>query len=403
MVAAERQNIIKSVSGAEVPVLGTCEITLVAEEVEIAHEFLVIDSALDLVIGCDLIRELNVIVDVRDQALQILDSKHWSDELKTNLRKMVAAVSAEAATVTSDQVARASQADLQKMVDQAELSEDGKAELFKLLFEFSDCFSTDGYTEPTTVLKHAIDTGTHKPIQLRARRVGPAKEKAQRQLVLEMLDLKRIRPSNSPWAFPVVIVQKKDGGLRFCVDYRLLNEVTRADAYPMPTTEDMLTRLHGADWFSVLDLASKTAFITPFGLYEFLVLPFGLKNGPASCQRLMNTVLTGSETAVAYVDDTVVHSTGGVPSHMAALRDLLLKTRKAKLRFKPSKVKLFQRKVKVVGHIVSAEGVQSDPEYVQAVVNFPAPAEVCEGLHCSGEAVESVAGKREGFRLDRRV
>ena len=118
-----------------------------------------------------------------------------------------------------------------------------------------------------------------------------------------------MKPSASPWASPIVLVTKKDGSTRFCVDYRKVNQVTRKDAYPLPRVDDTLDTLSGAKWFSTLDLISgywqvevaekdieKTAFCTPDGLFEFKVMPFGLCNALASFQRLMDLVLAGLTT-----------------------------------------------------------------------------------------------------------
>ena len=136
-----------------------------------------------------------------------------------------------------------------------------------------------------------------------------------------MLDRKIIQPSSSPWASPIVLVPKKDGSVRFCIDYRKGNAVTRRDAYPLPRIDDTLDTLAGAKWFSTLDLVSgywqveleeqdkeKTAFCTQDGLFEFNVLPFGLCNGPATFQRLMDLVLTGLQwsSCLVYLNDVVV-------------------------------------------------------------------------------------------------
>ena len=137
-----------------------------------------------------------------------------------------------------------------------------------------------------------------------------------------MLELGAIQPSSSPLASPVVLVEKKDGSVRFCVDYRKVNQVAKFDAYPMPRVEDVLEEVGPAKYMSTLDLArgywqvpmaqeskEKTAFTTPFGLYEFNVMPFGLHTAPATFQRLMNQVLKECRGfARSYIDDVVVYS-----------------------------------------------------------------------------------------------
>lgn len=138
-----------------------------------------------------------------------------------------------------------------------------------------------------------------------------------------MLKRNIVRPSASSWSSPVVLVQKKDGSVRFCVDYRALNKITRKDVYPMPRIDDALDTLQGAEYFSSLDLRSgywqipmneadkeKTAFTTPDGLYEFNVMPFGLCNAPATFERMIGDVLRGLKwkTCLCYLDDIVIFS-----------------------------------------------------------------------------------------------
>ena len=165
----------------------------------------------------------------------------------------------------------------------------------------------DGKLGRTTLVKHHIDTGDARPIKQRLSRMADFKRKAIDEELGKMLEQEVIAPSDSPWASPVVLVRKKGGnGVRFCLDYRLLNQVSRKDAYPLPNIGDCMDALSGAQWFCTLDLASgywqveldeqskaKTAFTTHKGLYHFNVLPFGLTNAPATFERLMEQVLRG--------------------------------------------------------------------------------------------------------------
>ena len=174
--------------------------------------------------------------------------------------------------------------------------------LIELLVDFADIFAvTPDDLGRTSKLQHHIDTGNARPIKQPIRRIPPAKRKETQKLLQKMLEKDIIQPSSSPWASPIVLVQKKDGSQRFCVDYRKLNSVTKKDAYPIPRIDDTLDTLAGSCWFSTLDLVSgywqvemsqkdreKTAFCLPDGLFEFKVMPFGLSNAPATFQRLMD-------------------------------------------------------------------------------------------------------------------
>ena len=188
------------------------------------------------------------------------------------------------------------------------------------------------------------------------------------------------------------MVTKKDGSLRFCVDYHRLNAVTRKDAYPLPKIDETLSTLGGAQWFCTMDLASgywqikmkdsdrpKTAFMTRRGLFQFRVMPFGLTNAPATFQRLMDRVLRGLqwEKCLVYLDDIIVF---GSTFHetLENLRCVMERLREAGLKLKAPKCKWFQKSVKYLGHIVSAGGISCDPEKIEAVRNWPVPQSVTQ-------------------------
>ena len=149
----------------------------------------------------------------------------------------------------------------------------------------------------TDEIHHTITLTDNRPIRHNARRLTPEKANLSRKLVDEMIEQEIIEPSSSPWASPIVLAKKDGGGTRFCVDYRKSNNVTRKDAFPLPRIDDTLDALHGAKYFSTLDLQSgywqvsvapedreKTAFVTPHSLYQFRRMPFGLTNAPATFQ-----------------------------------------------------------------------------------------------------------------------
>ena len=286
-------------------------------------------------------------------------------------------------------------AHLQPLMDglSPELTEKERGQVKALLLEFQDVFTgPDGKLGHTDLVKHCIDTGDNAPVKQPFRRAPMASRVIQEEEVKKMLEQGVIEPSTSSWASPVVLVRKKDGTYRFCVDYRRLNDLTKKDAYPLPRLDDSIEAMGGAQWFSTLDLHSgywqvemeeadkeKTAFVTRMGLYQFRVMPFGLTNAPATFERLMELVLKGLqwEQLQVYLDDIVVF---GVCFLVALfnLAQVFLRFRKAKLKMKVKKCKLFQRAVEFLGHIVSKDGVKCDPAKIEVVKNWPHPTSVTE-------------------------
>ena len=200
--------------------------------------------------------------------------------------------------------------------------------------------------------------------------------------VQQMLSSCIIRPSNSPWASPVVMVKKKDGSLRFCVDFRQFNAATVKDAHPIPRIDDLLDALHGARWFSTLDLKSrywqvpiqeqdkeKMAFRTSSGqLFEFNQVPFGLCNAAATFSWLMDRVLAGHpwETCLYYLDDTIVFAATW-EEHLALLRKVFDRLRHAQLKLCAEKCTFAAKEVSYLGHRVTSEGLLPDPTLLAAI------------------------------------
>ncbi len=205
-----------------------------------------------------------------------------------------------------------------------------------------------------------------------------------------MLDRGVIEPCQSSWASPVVLVTKKDGSTRFCVDYRKVNEVTKKDAYPLPRIDDTVDALRASQYFSTLDLYSgywqvkmdpddidKTAFVTRQGLFRFTVMPFGLCNAPATFKRLMELVLSGLNWKICliYLDDVIVYG-GNFYDSLDRLKIVSQRIREANLKLKPSKWCLMRDHVPFLGHCVSRERVEVDPMKTAAVQDWPTPRTV---------------------------
>ena len=271
------------------------------------------------------------------------------------------------------------------------LNKDEMVKLSNLLCTHSDAFSKSKEDlGKTDVVRHQIDTGTFPPIRQRARRLPIHQRQEESSQIEDMTRRGVIEPSESPWASPIVLVKKKDGSTRFCIDFRRLNDVTTKDAFPLPRIDDSLDRLSGSKWFSTLDLQSgywqvemseqdrgKTAFITAYGLYQFRVMPFGLCNAPATFERLMTKVLDEliDNICLVYLDDVIVHSPS-VMEQLTRLDIILGRLKKFGLKLNPKKCVLLQKEVAFLGHVVSAEGVSADPQKISSVNEWPTPRNV---------------------------
>lgn len=274
-----------------------------------------------------------------------------------------------------------------------ELSLDQKLQLKKCIFEYQDIFTApDGKLGRTDIVKHSIDTGNSKPIRVPPRRVPISQRVVIENEIDKMLKNDVIEPSTSAWSSPILLVKKRDNTVRFCVDYRQLNAVTKKDAYPLPRIDTSLDALGGNKWFCTIDLTSgywqcemspeskeKTSFSSHKGLYQFKVLPFGLCNAPATFERLVELVLKGYqwEYCLCYLDDVIIFG-DTFEKTLTNLKLVFDRFRLYNLKLKPSKCSMFQTQVLFLGHVVTDKGISCDPSKVDTIKNWPVPTSVAE-------------------------
>ena len=238
----------------------------------------------------------------------------------------------------------------------------------------------------TSLVQHVIDTGDATPIKQRPYRVSPDVKKEIDRQVDEMLEKGIIQKSVPPWSSPVVLV-KKDGSYRFCVDFCNVNKVTKVDSFLMPLVANVLDSLADASVFSTLDLKSgfwqiqmqqdsqqKTAFATHNGLYEFLTRPFGLVNSGASFQRLMAHILRGLEYWFAFIYiDYIIIFFKSVDEHLVHLEEVFRRLRDANVKLNPKKCSFLKQRVEYLGYVVTPEGIGPNPDKVRVVQEFSTP------------------------------
>ena len=239
----------------------------------------------------------------------------------------------------------------------------------------------------TDQVKHQIKLSDETPFKHRARPIHPQDREAVRKHLQELLQAGVIRESDSPFSSPIVVVRKKNGEVRLCIDYRKLNLQTRKDAYALPNLEETFTTLTGSKWFSVLDLKSgyyqieveesdkaKTAFVCPMGFWEFNRMPQGITNAPSTFQRLMEKCMgdMNLKEVIVFLDDIIVFSKT-LEEHETRLMRVLTRLKEYGLKLSLEKCKFFQTSVKYLGHVVSQHGVETDPEKVKALKTWPRP------------------------------
>ena len=269
--------------------------------------------------------------------------------------------------------------------------EEKPSNLRELLTENADMFAENDLELGCTHLTYmTIDTGDHPPISLKPYRAPLMRRQFIEEKVDEMLKSGIISESRSPWSAPVVIVGKKDGSQRFCVDFRQLNNCTARYNFPLPHIDDLISNFSGSKYFTTLDLRSgyhqlpmhprdahKTAFVCFKGCYEFNRLPFGLVNAPSVFSALMGKVLDGLPFSAAYLDDIIIWSETE-EEHLLHIKEVFQRLRKAGLKLKRSKCEFFKKELTYLGHVITPDGSRPCNDKVEVIQNMSPPSTVKE-------------------------
>jgi hypothetical protein len=265
------------------------------------------------------------------------------------------------------------------------LFNDNKNKMNQLLTEYKEIFNENGVATSHTT--HRIDTGNHSPIAVKPYRLSPKRQEQLREKLDDMINQDIIEECDSPWSAPVIMVPKKDDDIRVCVDYRQLNNITKPDRYPLPRIDDLLHQAKAMPFMSTIDLQSgywqimvhpddqdKTAFISPFGMYRFKRMPFGLRNAPATFQRLMDKFIRSlkAKCVLAYLDDLIIRSPT-IEQHLQDLREVFEKLNEFNLRANRRKCHFCCSSIKYLGHLIVPEGIKTDPEKISAIKDREPP------------------------------
>ncbi|KAI3753681.1 hypothetical protein L2E82_25742 [Cichorium intybus] len=268
-------------------------------------------------------------------------------------------------------------------------SKHSKVEEVEVVCDYPDVFpETLPGVPPSRQVEFVIDViPGAKPVARPPYRLAPSEMEELKRQLQELLELGFIRPSSSPWGAPILFVKKKDGSMRMCIDYRELNKITIKNRYPLPRIDDLFDQLHGATYFSKIDLRSgyhqlrvqeadipKTAFRTRYGHYEFLVMPFGLTNAPAVFMDLMNRVCRPflDKFVIVFIDDILIYSKSR-DEHRFHLQQVLDLLRDEKLYAKFTKCEFWLREIQFLGHVINEDGIKVDPAKIEAVMSWEPP------------------------------
>jgi len=335
-------------------------------------------EGLDVILGMDWLSTNHILIDCNEKRV-VFPSLEDEDQL-----------------IPSQQVDQAIKEGSQYFLILTHLSVEegsGSVETF-VVRDFPDVFPEDvpGLPPPREI-EFSIDLVPGAgPVSMAPYRMAPAELEELKKQIEGLLEKQFIRPSVSPWEAPVLLVKKKDGSSRLCVDYRQLNKLTIKNKYPLPRIDDLMDQLHGATVFSKIDLRSgyhqirvksddiqKTAFRSRYGHYEYVVMPFGVTNAPAMFMDYMNRIFRPflDKFVVVFIEDILIYSRS-YEEHAEHLRTVLSILREKQLYAKLSKCEFWMSTVQFLGHMISAQGISVDPSKVEAVLKWGRPKSVTE-------------------------
>ena len=269
-----------------------------------------------------------------------------------------------------------------------------REQITKILWKYGKLFDTRKPSKIDIILKNAIDTGTHRPIHTPPYRKSNKDQEVLRKETDKLLKNRIIEHSTSPWSSPVVLVKKKDGTTRFCVDYRRLNQITTKDAFPLPRIDDIYDQLTTATYFTKFDFKAgyfqvpldkadqpKTAFSTRDGHFQFKVLPQGLTNGPPTFQRIVNQILGPNrwKHVLAYIDDIIIYSKNFM-EHLQHIEEICSLLHEANFKLNVEKCEVARTEILFLGHVVKAGTIKPDPENIRALAETREPTSAEEAF-----------------------
>ena len=384
--------------GSSVPTLGTVKVkvrfpdfsrTITAVVADLADNF-------DIILGQAWLKQHKAVLDFEHDTISlVVNHKRVTYALKTPTptqpKPRSEFLTAVQATRLLKQGCQSVAVNIKEITDNAQQTHPNAR---KLMEEFEHVFVTELPPDQVKYRKvpNTIPLEPNSKPPCRFKRYSPKECAEMEKQIKDGLSRNLIQPSTSPYGATVLFIEKPDGSLRMCIDYRPLNAQTIKNRKQMPRIDDLLDRLNGAKYFSTIDLKAgywqiglseeeipRTAFNTPFGHYEWTVLPFGLTNAPATFQSAMNDVLRPllNKCALVYLDDIMVYSKTE-EEHYEHLRQVLQLLEKNNLYANKEKCQLYQEEVKFLGHIVSKDGLKVDPRKTEVICNWPEPRDVPE-------------------------